>query len=309
MQMAIRRDTLWLADGAGDPYVHVVDLIAGRFLVSYGQNGEGPGDFESLVNLTTRPGEAPEIWAFDANLRRITRLGVGVGSEHPATMIMSPTALLNRAIWLNPDRLLVVAHSDTDRYAILDSTGKRLAVVPGDLLGPDSVDKETRAGRSTGFYSCASPPRERFAVAFVHGGRIDLNDYSGRLRGRARVPFPTKGSFRRDSVGQWHARDVRLYYVDCAATPPHLYALFSGLRLDRPGGAVAVEARYVHVFDWDGNLVTVLALDRFVRTIATAGDTLLYAAASDASGVYRYKLPDWSLLAANGQEMRTRPRR
>jgi hypothetical protein len=58
-----------------------------------------------------------------------------------------------------------------------------------------------------------------------------------------------------------------------------------------PGGGQTRAARYVHVFDWEGNLIAVLGLDHEMSTIATAGDTMLYAAGQETQGVYAYRLP------------------
>ncbi len=54
--MAVSGSELWIADRSGDPYLHVVDLIRDSLVLSRGQDGEGPGDFAEVPQLSVRPG-------------------------------------------------------------------------------------------------------------------------------------------------------------------------------------------------------------------------------------------------------------
>jgi hypothetical protein len=289
--MATQGRTLWVTDRIGDPFVHVIDLTRDHLVVSYGRTGEGPGDLHALANLALRPDDTSAVWGFDPSLHRLNRFGNHVGPEKPIIVAPPSGGFVGRMIWLTHDRLLALGDEDTNRYVIGDSLGHRQARIAGTLLGPDSVSYEIRRDASGGVSVCATSKLQRFAVLFIHGGRIDVLDFDATVVARAKVPFPSNGDFRRDSAGRWHTRTGLRHYEACSATPSRLYALYSGLREDRQGGARTVEAQYVHVFDWSGSLTSVIRLDRPMSAMTTSGDTILYAAASDGSGVYRYRLP------------------
>src|SRR5690606_22930912 len=65
---------LWISDRAGDPWLHVIDLEADSIVISFGRTGEGPGDFSEVPQLSNRLHDSGGIWAYDARLRRLTRL-------------------------------------------------------------------------------------------------------------------------------------------------------------------------------------------------------------------------------------------
>lgn len=62
-------------------------------------------------------------------------------------------------------------------------------------------------------------------------------------------------------------------------------------RIDGPAGPQARRALHIHVFDWQGKLRAVWALDRPASTIAVSGDSVLYATGQHGAGLYRYRLP------------------
>jgi hypothetical protein len=290
--LVVQGSGLWIADHSGDPYLHLVDLRTGQLVLSRGQHGEGPGDFGESPQFSLRPGDEVGIWAYDARLRRLTR----EGSDPTSGYVIVPTP--ERQVesvwsygWLGRNRLVGVGDLDTNRLMFADTTGRLLAMVRSDLLGPDSVSLEARRAVSSGFSACAVPAAHRLAVLFQLGGRIDIHDTLGRLLVRAKVPFPSDGEWAMTRRGRVWAQANWFYYLDCAGSANYLYALFGGHRTDGPGGGQTRAARYVHVFDWDGNLVAVLGLDHEMSTIATAGDTMLYAAGQETQGVYSYRLP------------------
>jgi sugar lactone lactonase YvrE len=180
---------------------------------------------------------------------------------------------------------------DTNRLMFADTAGHLLAMVRSELLGPDSASIEARRAVSSAYVLCVVPTAQRIAMLFAGGGRIDIHDSTGRLLTRAKVPFPSNGEWGLNARKQIWFKDTWSHYLDCAGSARHLYALFAGHRTDGPGGGRMRAARHVHVFDWNGNLVQVLRLDHEMSTIATSGDTLLYATGQETQGIYRYRIP------------------
>ena len=86
--------------------------------------------------------------------------------------------------------------------------------------------------------------------------------------------------------------DLRLGYVDVAASRDRIYALFSGrTRAGHPDEAIY--GRDVHVFDWDGKLHSVIHLDADAMAIALdeGQDLLLAVRHLPTPAVLAYELP------------------
>ncbi len=300
---------LWVGDKSGSPFLHVVDAATGVIRRSFGRRGAGPGDFASVVQISSRPGDTSGAWIYDGNLSRLTRMPArvtpgtlpriinGLGMDRAAGL---PRAL--RMLWLTHERMLLIGFTESNRIMLADSLGHVTRIVPAPILGAPQVTKEVREGSSSGVWVCPKPSGDRFAIAYPAASRVDLFDGNGKSLGRAAVPIPNtdEGDFAQDAAGGWHNPSPRYYYAGCAATQDRLYALFAGrLSITRfnqharsgPEGTYTWDAQFVHVFDWTGKLLRVLKLDQLAQTIAVAGDTLLYAGGEAMDGIYRYRLP------------------
>jgi TolB-like protein len=294
-QLVVSGGLLWLADHAGDPYLHVIDLASGKLLVSRGRQGEGPGDFGEMPKLSVRPGDTTGVWAYDYTLRRLTHEDTAHAEQY--TVLPASDGQVARIwsdAWIDRTRLVGVGDLDTNRLIYSDTAGHLIRLVKSSLLGPDSASIEARRNASSAYIFCVAPAAHRMAMLFMYGGRIDIHSDDGKAIARARTPFPSEGTWLRDKRGVLRADLNWYYYQDCATTDRYLYALFDGHRADGPHGGKTRAARYVHVFDWDGNLVSVLGLDHEMSTIAVAGDSVLFAAGQSTEGVYRYRLPSRS---------------
>ena len=289
--LMVEGNRLWVADHSGDPYLHVIDIPTGSVLLSAGRHGEGPGDFEEVPQFSRRPGERAGIWAYDAGLRRLTRESADQTGGPRTLGAPQESSGVYAFLWFGRDRLVGIGDMDTNRIIFADTAGHMQAMVKADLLGPDSIPLLARRAASSGFVACTNPAMQRLAVLYQLGGRIDIFDSTGQLASHAKVPFANNGEWAptaRDH-SMW-AQANWFFYIDCNATPRYLYALFAGHRTDGPHGGRVRAARYVHVFDWSGNLVKVLALGHEMSAIAVSGDTLLFAAGQGGEGIFQYRL-------------------
>lgn len=293
-KMIVQGQRLWVGDQMGDPFLHVVDIPSGGLRKSFARNGEGPGDFHSATQLSLRPGDTSGVWVFDYNLRRMTRVTERPDPRHPPTVITAlGRGVAHRMLWFGKDRVLFISQADTDRVMLADSLGRVIATVRGPLLGSSDIPMNTRAEDSNGMV-CARPDGSAFAIAYLNASRIDLFDAKGGLRGHANVPVPNvnEGDFYKDPRGVWHTPKPRRYYNECFATQNLLYTLFAGrLATAGPEGTHPWDAQFIHVFDWNGNLLAAYKLDQLAETFAVSGDSLLFAGGEAIEGIYRYSLP------------------
>jgi len=283
---------LWISDRAGDPWLHVIDLEADSIVISFGRTGEGPGDFSEVPQLSNRLHDSGGIWAYDARLRRLTRLSTR--PDEPVDIRTSLDGSVGHVwsfLWQGPDSIIGIGDVDSSRIVIADSSGRLVRFVPRQLLGPDSASLESRRSISSAYVACAQPEAGRLAILYLAAGLIELYQSDGTYLTSAKVPYANSGVWIEDERGRINFSKDWYYYVSCTPSRRFLYALFSGRRSDGVGGPTARAARFVHVFDWDGNLKSILALDRELSTVAVDGDTVLYGTGQNADGVFRFLLP------------------
>lgn len=286
-------DRLWVADIAGDPFIHVIRIRDGRVEKSGGRRGEGPGEFQSVMDISLRPGDSLGVWAFDPQLGRLTRLSSGAPGRAAGTITAQAGAGRPFTLrWLDRNKLIGINPHDSSASLVLyDTLGTVERSVPFEILGTADIPYRKRRIPSGGFRLCVKPDRSEFAVLFVGGGRIDRYQSSlARLSG-FQVPWPSNGDFERDSAGRWQALVPRQYYRDCAATAKHLYALFSGRLTSRFPEGEGGEGVYVQVFNWNGRLERVFRLSRGANALTTLSDSMLFATAVGTDTIYRYRIP------------------
>ncbi len=290
-RMVVDGDRLWINDKSGDPFLHLVDLRTGSVVRSRGRAGEGPGDFGALVSLSVRPADSAAIWAFDLRYQRLTRVLAPGDEVTPRILhVSSPFGRFHHLHWLDTHRLLGVGGSDSSRFQVLDSLGQVVAHYPGPLVGDTSVPLRTRENVSTGVKVCPSPTGDRFASIVFFAGRLDIVDLREGVVRRAQTPIKADGVFAADSLGRWSMPHPRTFYVDCVATARMIYAIYAGRRVEDFPSGMNMHGRFLHIFDWDGTLIRIFALDRPYINIAVDGDSILYLSARDAPTVRRYRI-------------------
>jgi hypothetical protein len=289
-------DILWVREGAGEPYLHAVDLRSGEIVESVGRNGAGPGEFDGTPFVLSASKRDPgSVWAFDLSLRRFTLVQPGHAPDAESRVVLlDGTPRVMKAVSMPDNEFVGVTASSEARFVRFDSTGARVTQRPGPLLGDASVpEAERRKATITGFAICPHPAGG-FAVVYGTAGRVELYDSSASLVDTALVPFPSQPAFARDErTGRTRWVDDRSWYLDCEATSRHLYALFAGRSTTEFRGGQAAIGRFLHVFSWDdGELVSTFELDPPIGSIAiNPAGTTLYGASVATAKIYRFRLP------------------
>lgn len=292
-------DYLVVVDRGGATPLHSVHVPTGR-LVSFGREGEGPGEFQAPWALDPVSGESA-FWVWDVGLQRLTLVQLD-GARPSRPLRESPTLPLRSSAAVTG----VVRREDGGWVALGLFTGGRLGEFDeeGRLRGereplpeadddlPVQVLQQAYDGRIE-----TRPDRRLVAVGVRKAGRIEIYDLAEGSMRLARVPYAFEPRFGiRERAGEpamATGDDVRYGYVDLAATPTRLYGLFSGRTPagypDRP-----TFGEYVHVFDWEGEFLGALRLRE--AAIALAVDERagrLYAVSHDPTpAIWRYELPE-----------------
>ncbi|WP_420632546.1 BF3164 family lipoprotein [Candidatus Palauibacter sp.] len=299
VEIGLAGDRVVALDAMLQPAVHVVDLEALRRLGSYGQRGDGPGEFKDPEQVVAGASNSPdEVWILDGIHQRLTRLSLqeieaGTGVTPETFRMDGPNAgALVRASdgrwfaggWITGGR---VARYHADR-----SYDRTIVGLPTDLVEAPG----TTLLQAYESWVVADPAGGRLAAATLLGGLLEIFDHDGALIAQAAVPDPfqpmwAQGRSRSGRAVMAVGSETRYGFTDLAATQRYLYGVFSGRRVDEDGPVWA--SRDVQVYTWDGAYVKTLHLDRAVEAIAIdASDTWLYASGLEPSPwVGRFRLP------------------
>lgn len=292
---AIRR-MLLVADQARGPTLHVIDAESGALLRSLGRWGRGPGEFESVVSIDTLKDPSGALSLFDYNQQRITIVAMdslessGIHVLETVRLDWRPESVAH----LRDGRLLAVNASDSSIVQIIDGNGRRMQhralatvkVPPNDSLFLRSAYK----GRVCGVRG------EQAAIAFRFTSNLSIVDIASGRDIAADVPHAFGPSFietpligKRTFKGG--APGVRYAYIDCIATDNAIYALFSGRLVGKYDRSRDNAGRYVHRFDWAGQLTASWKLDHDAFGLAAVGSMLITIAEDDAPALKRTRMP------------------
>jgi hypothetical protein len=123
-------------------------------------------------------------------------------------------------------------------------------------------------------FMAVDPARRRLVLAYQFESRLDFLTIEGIRYGSTAPPRKTRARWRIAHDRFLWDPDNETAYVAAAATNRYVYALFCGCK-DRENRL----PDQVHVFNWSGDLVAELKLDRPVLELAVApDDSRLYAA-------------------------------
>lgn len=144
-------------------------------------------------------------------------------------------------------------------------------------------------------YLTARPDGERLALAYQWASRLDVFSADGRRLGSIEGPRPTTAKYRvSDNRFFWDPQG-QMAYTGIQATSRYVYAMFCGCReADDPDQ----RSQRVHVFQWNGDFVSEIVLDRRVTAFAVSpDDRILYGSITEPHpAVGEWKMPD-GLLA------------
>lgn len=297
-------DFLWVGDRFSDPGLHILNTNTGELLFSVGRRGEGPGDFyRSPSSLHSAGGDRGAIWVWDFGLQRFTRFEAKPLTDYqPLVVTLQDGGPVRRIAWLGLEGFVGVAHSVEDRFRVFSPDGSLSQTYASSLIGPADASLVERLEATDGGVIVREWPGRGFVIANATSARIEYYDHRAQLVRLAGVPDPWEPVFEPDTEGELRFIDNRHAYLSCTTTKDFLFALYSGRQDSLVDRDWAQSAETVHVFDWNGTLRAVYALDRDIAVIAASptGKELIGASFQDA-GIYRFRIPPMSVPAEGGE--------
>ena len=271
-------------DDASDSVLHVLDRHDGTWVRSLGRRGRGPGEFLGAWSLDPASSLSPSVWVYDLPLRRLTQVpllpGLTGTRAEPRIVRLADGAVLTGPHWLTPDSIVTAGFLVDARLAMYDSTGRRI----GGLGTPGRL--ENQPIQATQARLTPHPRKQVLALASRYTSHIELVRPPSRTIEKVAGPIPV------NDVGPTVDLD-RFGYVDAAATPNRVVALFSG-RESEAFGTRAPFGACLHTFDWNGTYREAYRLDSDVLAIAasTEGEFVYGVRHEPTPAVVRYRLPD-----------------
>lgn len=288
---------LIISDGSGLPPLHVVDASNGEYVASIGEQGQGPGEYQSVADML--PMYDTCFGALDSELRRITKYCQGEESEgwvRKGQTSFQIGAPITDAVHLSGGLFAFIGFFRERRLAFYDSTGSYIRttgpIPPGDeeipvpvrqhayqsfLSHHSETDQIVVGTRHADFIEVYSPRGER--TVLIHGPRQFTPTYNWRMRG--------------DTPSMVQTPDTRFGYVDVEVGGNRIYALYSGQIQSEAEGLAHMGAE-LFVFDLEGNPINHYELDQRViaMEVNESGDTVYGSVLHPRPIVVQYRLPE-----------------
>lgn len=278
--------------------IGIFDKESGTLLSRSATSVNAVPEFREINSLQFRADTAGlTLWAFDPKNTRIVAFRIGnTGSLIPqeARLLAIVAGAPTSSLWLNDTTLIAAGLFAGGRFILLDRTAQKAR--PSGQIPYSSKELPPFAIQQALQPSIAVQPKgSGLAIGARYAGRIDIYHVPSDSLHPAKVPVAFDPLFRialRKSVPQFQQdQSTRLGYISMTATATRIYALFSGrTRGGYPGRANV--GRKVDMFDWNGEYLKSIRLDRDVYDIAvdTAGTELTAMVLKPHPALMRYPL-------------------
>ena len=247
-------DSLFVYDLYGPPAVTVLDRETGGVVGTFGRKGRGPGEFQDMSDVFADQAVPGQFWIYDAPARRLSLYGPG-DSAGVGLLRTVPLQVRGYVPYLRLTRtglMMAGVFDDGSPVVLSDTSGghmrERYGAYPAHRPG-DPSNTALRANEPEVTYR---PHGSGLAVAYRHFNLLQFYDLeSGRV---VSVVGPNPFEPRPEDLVDLNPK--KFAYAKVRSTARYVYALFCGCtNRDRSRPLL------LQVFTWDGELVTVVAID------------------------------------------------
>lgn len=271
-------------------HMAVVDPASDSVVGHFGRHGEGPGEFGSISAVVPANRKGDQVWVYDFNNRRFTRLGLSDPARPTvlATVQSRIDAALLQPVLLGDEVVSNVLSSDSVLlFSRADGTERRRA--GGDLaFDARTIPNVTGRRLLNRTYLARNGETGQLAVLFQFANRLDIFDARGTPQTVSYGPREHRAAYRVENDRFFWQPENVMSYAGVAATSRHIYALYCGCAMRDNGLPTRL-----HVFGWDGRFVAEIAFDRPVLGLTVLpGDSVIYAGTDEPHPlVARWTLP------------------
>jgi hypothetical protein len=298
-------DTLigFTTDQFPDYFMHIFNINTGKFLYPLCRRGIGPGEFPSIAYT--------DQWVYEKRLGYWIRKESGkdecvlVNLEKPGDAIEQKMDIKIETefqssfgfVFILNDSLFLANNQGEEQYYeegtfippayhLYNSRTKEkiktYRMYNGFIPISDKFFKQWRYKVCYGSYDRIKPDdRSKLAMGMLHIDQINILDLkTGEIKGYKNKTSPDFGYLKDYDI-------YRLYYSYILVDDRYIYGLYS----DTEYGARKWEGNIVNVFDWNGNFIKKILLDKIALAIALDPvNKYLYldSVGEDEEEIYRY---------------------
>jgi WD40 repeat protein len=271
-------DTILCVSTTSMPTLFQLCNLSGDSITSIGFRGHGPDDFTSnrTCGQTFRENGEVGLWVVDVNNAKLKRLNLTrsiIANQSVVDSIVGVEPLVKNA-FVSDGRLI-------QETMLAENFKLKISRDDSDLYDKQLYKLDFDGGRSFMAYntSMALSPSGRYLVmAMMAVNQINLIDMSTMSRRAVVVGEPTQSDkifADGESTSQWS------YYTSVTLSDDYVYALYENQPFDYAEDYV-MQPCSVHILRFDGSVVAVVPLDRYISSISVAPDNgTLYGLSED----------------------------
>ncbi|TAJ08604.1 hypothetical protein DMA11_21305 [Marinilabiliaceae bacterium JC017] len=267
----------------GGNMLYNLDLKTGDFSEGYLQRGKGP---EEVLSVFSMGHLANNFWTFDYVKQRLTTIKYNKN-------IMQPDSFSITMHKINGERLVNVSFLGEGQIVgqIQNNKFKSAIVDYKSDLNYKYVNKWFELPTNKEAYVQVAnhqlrvkPSGDKIAYLYLLTDVLEIYDIKKQSSFACQGPEcfdiaykskPSKGDF---APKYEILNEARSSFLSSCATDKYIYAVYSGELLLKSKNAKRGYGNCIFVYDWNGNPVRKLDLDRYIRSIAVSNDdSILYA--------------------------------
>lgn len=298
VSIAVYDSIMVLRDISEPPFFHIYNINSGKAIAKFGTRGQGPEDYNAptQVDIDTR---SREIMTFDvqSKLYRTYSLDTIIknGVARNTKSIRFPVEIEDPRP-INDSIFITLGSFEKGMYAICNKGEivKTEFDYPGEINLPDIKKAFIFDGKLK-----VSPDKTKLAYAALFCDVIEIFNIKNGNMEKIKTLFTFLPEYSDGSNGDQIRVAVKhstpMGYLDLFAGDNYIYALYNGRTKE------AFKDRYfygnqIHIFDWEGNPVKNLIVDRDIRALSVdETNNLLYTISynineSEDPGFHVYKI-------------------
>lgn len=273
--LAVVGEYVIVGDSYLSPAIHVIRRSDGLVAGQVGRPGEGPGEYMSVWRIL--PLDDNSFAVYDFVLRRFTSYSV----ENMDASVQYQRLLFEGypiGVGIVGDHFIATGLFSQGRIQVADQSGNPMRFIGSPPSGPRGTPVQVRQHAHHGVIA-TRPGSTQFVIANRYADELEFfqldNTEAILAKGPADIHRVYKVKNNNGIPSMLLGADARHGYLDVAASNKYVYALFSGRKVDETN---SIQCRTIHVYDWHGRLVRMLALNIDVTDIAVSqDDEYLYA--------------------------------
>lgn len=267
MKMVCADGNLLILDAKSDAFFHWIQLPSLRYMGTYGERGQGPGEY---LNIKSLHSINDTLYAYDfykSELIRITPCQSRLEMEHVTRF---PKGWTMELFPFHKNLFCGSGCFEEGMFHLLDSLGN-VVYVSDDYPSRDEVEARlSNQIRFMAYQGCmVADGRGRFAYLTSQSKQChiyelehdSLKKITANIDSYPRY-IPDKG----DGFSVTHDTESPVGYRDGMVGEDCFYALYSG-RTFKEYGMKSMECTILFSYDWDGRLLAAYELDMPVTTI------------------------------------------